>query len=130
MSEEIKTTPEMEKFIEYIKGLTVLELNDLVKALEAELGVSAAVPMAVGAAPAGAAPVEEQTEFKVVLAEVPADKKIGVIKEVRAITSLGLKEAKELTETKGGVIKEGISKEDAEKLKAQLEAAGAKVELK
>lgn len=130
MSEDIKTTPEMEKFIDYIKGLTVIELNNLVKALETELGVSAAVPMAAGAAPAAAAAVEEQSEFKVVLAEVPADKKISVIKEVRAITALGLKEAKELAETKGGIVKEGVSKEEAEKLKAQLETAGAKVELK
>jgi large subunit ribosomal protein L7/L12 len=131
MSEDIKTTPEMDQFIAYIKTLTVMDLNTLVKALEKELGVSAA-SMAV-AGPAAAAPaavVEEQTEFKVILAEVPADKKITVIKEVRAITQLGLKEAKDLVETKNGVVKEGLSKDDAQKIKTQLEAAGAKVELK
>jgi large subunit ribosomal protein L7/L12 len=131
MSEDIKTTPEMDQFIAYVKTLTVMDLNTLVKALEKELGVSAAVMSVAGpAAAAPAAAVEEQTEFKVVLAEVPADKKITVIKEVRVITQLGLKEAKDLVEAKNGVVKEGLSKEDAQKIKTQLEAAGAKVELK
>jgi large subunit ribosomal protein L7/L12 len=130
MSEDIKTTPEMDKYIEFIKGLTVLELNTLVKALEKELGVSAAMPMGMGMPAAAVEAVEEQTEFNVVLVSVPADKKIAVIKEVRAITGLGLKEAKELTETVGGVVKEGASKEEATQLKEKLQAAGATIELK
>jgi large subunit ribosomal protein L7/L12 len=119
--------------IEYIKNLTVIELSEFIKELEDTFGVSAAAPVAVaavGAAPAeAAAPVEEQTEFSVVLTNVGAQK-INVIKEIRVITSLGLKEAKELVETAPQTVKEGISKEDAEKYKKQLEGAGATVEIK
>ena len=114
--------------IEEIKALTVLELSELVHALEEEFGVSAAA-MAAPAAGAAAAAVEEKTEFDVVLAEVGAEK-IKVIKEVRAITGLGLAEAKAVVEAAPKAIKEGVSKEEAEALKAQLEAVGAKVELK
>ena len=116
--------------VEEIKTLTVLELNELVKAIEEEFGVSAAAPVAVmagGAAPAAAA--EEKTDFDVVLAEVGPNK-INVIKVVREITGLGLKEAKDLVEGAPKAVKEGASKEDAEKIKAQLEEAGAKVEMK
>ena len=118
--------------IEEIKVLTVLELSELVKALEEEFGVSAAAPVAVAAAPAAAAPAEaaaEKTDFDVVLAEVGAEK-IKVIKVVREITGLGLKEAKELVDGAPKPLKEGVSKEDAEAIKAQLEEVGAKVELK
>ncbi len=119
------------KFIEEIKGMTVLELNELVKALEEEFGVSAAAPVAVAAAPAaGAAPaaaVEEKTEFNVVLKDAGA-KKIDVIKVVRAFSGLGLVEAKQAVE-KGGVLKENASKEEAEKIAADLKAAGATVVL-
>ena len=118
--------------IEEIKVLTVLELSELVKALEEEFGVSAAAPVAVAAAPAAAAPAEaaaEKTDFDVILAEVGAEK-IRVIKVVREITGLGLKEAKELVDGAPKPLKEGVSKEDAEAIKAQLEEVGAKVELK
>ena len=117
--------------IEEIKTLTVLDLAELVHALEDEFGVSAAAPAAVAvAAPAAAAaPVEEKTEFDVVMTDFGAEK-IKVIKEVRSITGLGLAEAKALVEGVPAKIKEGISKEDAEALKAQLEGVGAKVELK
>jgi large subunit ribosomal protein L7/L12 len=119
--------------IEFIANMTVLELSEMVKDLEEKFGVSAAAPVAVAAsAGAGAAPaaaVEEQTEFNVVLLAF-GDKKIQVIKEVRAITGLGLKEAKDMVEGVPAPVKEGISKEDAEKIKAQLEAAGAQVEIK
>ena len=128
MSEENK----MEELVSYVENLTVLELSKLVKTLEERLGVSAAAPVAVAAAPAAgaAAPAEEEkTEFNVVLADFGANK-VAVIKEVKAITGLGLKEAKELVEAAPKAIKEGVSKEDAAKLKAQLEAAGAKVEIK
>ena len=122
----------MESFIDYVENMTVLELSKLVKALEERLGVSAAAPVAVaavaGAAPAAAA-AEEKTEFDVILASF-GDNKVGVIKEVRAITGLGLKEAKDLVEAAPKAVKEGASKEDADKIKAQLEAAGAKVEVK
>ena len=119
-----------EQVVEWIKGLTVLEVSDLVKTLEDELGVSAAAPVAVAAAPAAAAaPVEEKTEFDVVLADAGA-KKIDVIKAVRAITSLGLKEAKDLVEGAPKPIKTGVSKDEAAQLKKQLEDAGAKVEVK
>jgi large subunit ribosomal protein L7/L12 len=122
----------MESFIDYVENMTVLELSKLVKALEERLGVSAAAPVAVaavaGAAPAAAA-AEEKTEFDVILASF-GDNKVGVIKEVRAITGLGLKEAKDLVEAAPKAIKEAVSKEDADKIKAQLEAAGAKVEVK
>lgn len=118
--------------IEEIKVLTVLELSELVKALEEEFGVSAAAPMAVAAAPAAAAdaePVEEKTEFDVILKEIGAEK-IKVIKVVREVTGLGLKEAKEVVDNAPKAIKEGISKEQAEELKAKLTEAGAEVELK
>ena len=118
--------------IEEIKVLTVLELSELVKALEEEFGVSAAAPVAVAAAAAAAAPAEaaaEKTDFDVILAEVGAEK-IKVIKVVREITGLGLKEAKELVDGAPKPLKEGVSKEDADAIKAQLEEVGAKVELK
>ena len=122
----------MESFIDYVENMTVLELSKLVKALEERLGVSAAAPVAVaavaGAAPAAAA-AEEKTEFDVILASF-GDNKVAVIKEVRAITGLGLKEAKDLVEAAPKAVKEAVSKEDADKIKAQLEAAGAKVEVK
>ena len=115
--------------IEEIKALSVLELSELVHALEETFGVSAAAVAAPAAGGAAAAPVEEKTEFDVVMTEFGAEK-IKVIKEVRSITGLGLAEAKALVEGVPAKIKEGISKEDAEALKAQLEAVGAKVELK
>ena len=117
------------KILEDIKTLTILELNDLVKALEEEFGVSA-TPVAVAGVAAAAAPAaEEKTEFDVVLASFGA-KKLDVIKVVREITGLGLKEAKEMVEGAPKTLKEGASKEDAEALKAKLEAAGATVEIK
>jgi large subunit ribosomal protein L7/L12 len=122
----------MESFIDYVENMTVLELSKLVKALEERLGVSAAAPVAVAAVAGGAAPAaaaEEKTEFDVILASF-GDNKVAVIKEVRAITGLGLKEAKDLVEAAPKALKEGASKEDADKIKAQLEAAGAKVEIK
>jgi len=122
----------LEKIVEDLSSLTVLEAADLAKMLEEKWGVSAAAAVAVAAAPGGgaaAAPVEEQTEFTVMLAAA-GDKKIEVIKEVRAITGLGLKEAKDLVEGAPKPVKEGVAKDEAEKLKAQLEKAGAKVELK
>jgi large subunit ribosomal protein L7/L12 len=120
----------LEKIVDELSSLTVLEAAELAKLLEAKWGVSAAAAVAVAAAPAAAAaPVEEKTEFTVVLAAV-GDKKIEVIKEVRAITSLGLKEAKDLVEGAPKSVKEGVSKEEAEKIKAALEKVGAKVELK
>jgi large subunit ribosomal protein L7/L12 len=133
VKEAVKVEGKMAEFIEYVQGITVLELSQLVKALEEKLGVSAAVPMAMAAAPAagaaaGAAAVEK-TEFTVILAAAGANK-IGVIKEVRAITSLGLKEAKDLVEGAPKPVKEGVNKDEAEKIKKQLEAAGAKVEVK
>ena len=117
--------------VEEIKGLTILELNELVKAVEEEFGVSAAAPVAVagGAAAAAAPAAEEKTEFDVVLTGF-GDKKLGVIKVIREVTGLGLKEAKDLVEGCPKNVKEGISKEDAEKLKEQLVAAGATVEIK
>ena len=115
--------------IEEVKSLTVLELNELVKALEEEFGVSAAAMAAPAAGAAAAAPAEEKTEFDVVLAEIGSEK-IKVIKVVREVTGLGLAEAKALVEAAPKAIKEGISKEDAEALKAKLEEVGAKVELK
>jgi len=116
--------------IEEIKGLTILELNELVKAVEEEFGVSAAAPVGVVAVAGGAAPAaEEKTEFDVVLASAGA-KKLDVIKVVREITGLGLKDAKDLVEAAPKAIKEGVSKDEAEALKKQLEEAGASVELK
>ena len=119
------------KLIEDVKALTVLELSELVKALEEEFGVSAAAPVAVAAAPvAGAAPAaEEKTEFDVVLKSAGGNK-IAVIKVVREITGLGLKEAKDLVDNAPKPVKEGVSKDDAEEMKKKLEEAGAKVELK
>ena len=128
MSEENK----MEEFVSYIENMTVLELSQLVKTLEERLGVSAAAPVAVAAAApaaAAAAPAEEKTEFDVILASF-GDNKIGVIKEVRAITGLGLKEAKDLVEGAPKALKEGVAKDEADKIKEQLEKAGAKVEIK
>lgn len=123
---------DLTKLVDELSSLTVLEAAELAKLLEEKWGVSAAAAVAVAAAPAGgaAAPAaEEQTEFTVVLAAA-GDKKIEVIKEVRAITGLGLKEAKDLVEGAPKPVKEGVAKDEAEKLKAQLEKAGAKVELK
>ena len=123
----------LEKIVEDLSSLTVLEAAELAKLLEEKWGVSAAAAVAVAAGPAAggaaAAPVEEKTEFTVVLAAA-GDKKIEVIKEVRAVTGLGLKEAKDLVEGAPKPVKEGVSKDEAEKVKAQLEKAGAKVELK
>ena len=116
--------------LEAIKSMTVLELSDLVKTIEETFGVTAAAPVAVAAAPGAAAAVEEeQTAFDVILSSA-GDKKIQVIKEVRSITSLGLKEAKELVDGAPNAVKEGVTKEEAAKLKAQLEEAGAVVEIK
>lgn len=119
------------KLIEDVKALTVLELSELVKALEEEFGVSAAAPMAVAAAPvaAAAAVVEEQTEFTVMLVDQGSNK-INTIKVVREITALGLKEAKDLVDGVPKPIKENVSKDEAEEIKKKLEEAGAKVELK
>jgi len=124
----------LEQLVEDLSKLTVLEAAQLSKMLEEKWGVSAAAPVAVaavggGAAPAAAAPVEEKTEFDVILAAAGANK-INVIKEVRAITGLGLKEAKDLVEAAPKPVKEGVSKEEAAKIKAQLEGAGATVEIK
>ena len=122
----------LEKLVEDLSALTVLEAADLAKLLEEKWGVTAAAPVAVAAVGGAAAPVEaaeEQTEFTVVLASF-GDKKIEVIKEVRGITGLGLKEAKDLVEAAPKPVKEGVSKDEANKLKDQLEKAGAKVELK
>ena len=129
MSEENK----MEEFVSYIENMTVLELSKLVKTLEERLGVSAAAPVAVAAAApaaAAAAPAEEKTEFDVILAGFEDSKKIAVIKEIRGITNLGLKEAKDLVEGAPKTIKEAIAKDEAEKIKATLEEAGAKIEIK
>jgi large subunit ribosomal protein L7/L12 len=123
---------DLTKLVDELSNLTVLEAAELAKLLEEKWGVSAAAAVAVAAAPgaggAAAAPVEEKTEFNVVLAGI-GDKKIEVIKEVRAITGLGLKEAKDLVEAAPKAVKEGVTKDEAEKIKAQLEKAGAKVEL-
>ena len=118
--------------VEFIANMSVLELSELVKEMEEKFGVSAAAPvamMAAGPAAEGGAAAEEKTEFDVILT-APGDKKINVIKEVRAITGLGLKEAKALVDECPKPVKEGIAKEDAEKVKTQLEEAGAQVELK
>jgi large subunit ribosomal protein L7/L12 len=118
-----------EQILEAIKAMTVLELNDLVKAIEEEFGVTAAAPVAVVAGGAAAAEVEEQTEFDVILIDAGASK-INVIKVVREITGLGLKEAKDVVDNAPKAIKEKVSKADADALKAKLEEAGAKVEVK
>jgi large subunit ribosomal protein L7/L12 len=121
---------DLQKIVDDLSGLTVLEAAELAKLLEDKWGVSAAAAVAVaGPAAAAAAPAEEKTEFSVILLAA-GDKKIEVIKEVRAITSLGLKEAKDLVEGAPKPVKEGVNKDEAEKIKAQLEKAGAKVELK
>ena len=134
MSEETKVevSAEMEKIISAVENMTVLELSKLVKALEDRLGVSAAAPVAVAAAApaaAGAAAAEEKTEFDVILTSF-GEKKVGVIKEVRSITGLGLKDAKDLVEAAPKAIKEGVAKDEADKIKAQLEGVGATVEVK
>jgi large subunit ribosomal protein L7/L12 len=122
---------DLQRLVDDLSKLTVLEAADLAKMLEEKWGVSAAAAVAVAAAPGGAAaaPAEEKTEFTVVLTAV-GEKKIEVIKEVRALTGLGLKEAKDLVEGAPKPVKEGVTKDEAEKVKAQLEKAGAKVELK
>ncbi len=122
----------LEQLVEELSGLSVLEAAQLSKMLEEKWGVSAAAPVAVAAAPAAAAaaePVEEKTEFDVILTVI-GDKKINVIKEVRAVTNLGLKEAKDLVEAAPKVVKEGVKKEEAEQIKKKLEEAGATVEVK
>ena len=131
MSEPIEVTGKMAEFVDYIETLTVLELSKLVKALEERLGVTAAAPVAMAAAPAAAAaaPVEEKTEFDVILVDGGANK-IAVIKEVRALTALGLKDAKDLVDGAPKPVKTGISKDEAAKVKETLEKAGAKVEVK
>jgi large subunit ribosomal protein L7/L12 len=128
----VATKLNTEELLDVFKNMSVLELNEFLKAFEEEFGVTAAAPVAVAAGPAGGAPAEaaeEQDEFDVVLAEAGSEK-IKVIKEVRSLTSLGLKEAKDLVESAPKPVLEKASKEDAEKAKAQLEGAGAKVELK
>ena len=123
---------DLAKIVDDLSQLTIIEAAELAKMLEEKWGVSAAAAVAVAAGPAAgaaAAPVEEQTEFTVMLAAI-GDKKIEVIKEVRALTGLGLKEAKDLVEAAPKAVKEGVTKDEAEKIKKQLEAAGAKVELK
>ncbi|MEG4352634.1 50S ribosomal protein L7/L12 [Microcoleus sp. LAD1_D5] len=124
-----------DEILDKLKSLTLLEASELVKQIEEAFGVSAAAPvggmmMMGGPAAAAAEPVEEQTEFTVMLEEVPADKKIAILKEVRAITGLGLKEAKDLVEAAPKAVKEAIAKEAAEEMKKQLEAVGAKISIK
>ncbi|UDQ97572.1 50S ribosomal protein L7/L12 [Lentisphaerota bacterium WC36G] len=128
---KVEVTEAMEQIISSIENMTVLELSNLVKALEDRLGVSAAAPVAVAAAApaAGGEAAAEKTEFDVILTSF-GDKKVGVIKEVRNITGLGLKEAKELVEGAPKAVKEGVSKDEADKIKEALEAAGASVEVK
>ena len=121
----------VESILESIEKLTLLEAAELVKAMEEKFGVSAAAPVAVAAAPAAAAPADDaDAEVSVVLASVPADKKIAVLKEVRTLTGLGLKEAKDLVEAAPKAVKENIKKDEAESIKKTLEAAGATVEIK
>ena len=125
--------PKLEGIYKEVTSLTVLELAELVKAMESRLGISAAAPVAVaagGAATASAAPAEEKTSIDVILKEIDPAKKIGVIKEVRAVTNLGLAEAKALVESAPKTIKESVPKAEAEDLKKKIEAAGGKVELK
>ena len=133
MADEVKNLPELsengKKVLEIVEKMTVLELADLVKVMEDKFGVSAAAPVAVAAAPAEAAPAEEEKSmFNIVLKEAGANK-IAVIKAVREVTELGLKEAKDLVEAAPQTVKEGVKKEDAEAIKAKFEEAGAKVEL-
>ena len=121
----------VESILESIEKLTLLEAAELVKAMEEKFSVSAAAPVAVAAAPAAAAPVDDaDAEVSVILASVPADKKIAVLKEVRTLTGLGLKEAKDLVEAAPKAVKENIKKDEAEAIKKTLEAAGATVEIK
>ena len=131
MSEDIKLSDNAQKVLELIEGMTILEAADLVKAMEEKFGVSAAAPVAVAAGPAagGEAAEEAKDEFTVMLTGV-GDKKIQVIKEIRAITNLGLKEAKELVEGAPCPVKEGVSKDEAEQIKAKLEEVGAIIDLK
>ena len=121
-----------DEILEAIAGMTVLEVSELVKAMEEKFGVTAAAPVAMAAGPAagGADDAEEQTEFDIILKSITDGKKIPVIKEVRAITGLGLKEAKELVEAGGKAVKEGVDKKTAAELKEKLEAAGAQIEVK
>ena len=131
-AEKAKKSSSIEEIMTAVKSMTVLELSELVKALETEFGVSAAAPVAVAAAPSGeaAAPAaEEKTEFTVILTEIGANK-INVIKAVRELTNLGLKESKDLVEGAPKPVKEGVNKDDAAAAKAKLEAAGAKAEVK
>ncbi len=133
MAEETKTLPELsensKKVLEIVEKMSVLELADLVKVMEDKFGVSATAPMAMAAPAAEAAPEEEEkSSFNIVLKEAGANK-IGVIKVVREITELGLKEAKDLVDTAPQTVKEGVSKDDAEQIKAKFEEAGAKIEL-
>ncbi|MCL1463509.1 50S ribosomal protein L7/L12 [Argonema galeatum] len=128
-------TATTDQIVEQLKSLTLLEAAELVKQIEETFGVSAAAPaggmmMMPAAAAAAAEPVEEQTEFTAILEEVPADKKIGILKVVRTITGLGLKEAKDLVESTPKSIKEGVKKEEAEDIKKQIEEAGGKVTVK
>ncbi len=118
-----------EQILEAIGGMTLLEVMDLVKAAEEKFGVTAAAPVMMAGPAAAAAPVEEQTEFNVILAEAGANK-VNAIKAIRTITGLGLKEAKDLVESAPAVVKEAVSKDDAAKFKKELEDAGAKVEIK
>lgn len=131
VKEGVQLEGKMAEFVDWIEGISVLELSKLVKALETRLGVSAAAPVAVAAAGGAAAAeaVAEQTEFTVVLAQA-GSQKIQVIKELRGVTSLGLKEAKDLVDGAPKTIKEGVSKEEAATIKAKLEAAGATIEIK
>ncbi len=133
MSEEIKLDAKMEEIVKAVENMTVLELSQLVKGLEQRLGVTASAPMGMmAAAPAGGAPAAaaaEKTEFTVVLASAGANK-IGVIKEIRGITGLGLKESKDLVEGAPKTVKESVSKDEAAKIKELLEKAGATVEIK
>ena len=119
----------IEQILEAIENMKVLELNELVKAAEEKLGVSASAPVMVAGGAAGGAAAEEKTEFDVILTSAGSSK-VGVIKEVRAITGLGLKEAKEVVDNAPKAVKEGVSKEEAEQIKEKLEAAGASVEVK
>ena len=123
-----------DEIVDAISKLTLIEVTDLISALETKFGVTAAAPVAVAAGPAAggaaAAPAEEQTEFAVTLKEYPADKKVTVIKVIREITGLGLKEAKDLVEGVPSLVKEGVSKADVDTIKKKLEEAGAKVEVK
>lgn len=131
MSETVEVSKEIEELIEKLEGMTVLDCINLVKALEEKWDVSAAAPVAVAAGPAAgpAEAAEEQTEFDVILADMGANK-IAVIKAVRSVTGLGLKDAKELVEGAPKPLKEAVSKDEAEKIKAEVEEAGAKVEVK